>query len=626
MSKISELSDGGSLVSTDFLIAVRSGGNVKVKMDTINVDQVDLGDNEFIRLGNSQDLTMVHTSTQSIINQAGIGDLLLQKAGATKLTINASGIDVTGSVTADGLVTQATANTYPASAAQIKSLAGDISYITNVGGSFLISNSSTTDQFALTSAGNVGIGTSSSFFTAAGRTSLSVNGTSSSILAFGKGGSSENYILADAGGLTIANTSATLPTAFFNNGSTRMTIDASGNVGIGVVPSAWHASWKALQIGPIGFVGSYQAGTTDITALGSNVYSDGAYKYIETDEAVIYKQQNGTHIFDVAPSGTANAAISWTTAMTIDNSGNLLVGKSALDFATAGTEIMDHGEIQVTRESGVPMYLRRNSSDGDILSFYKDGTNVGSIGNNGDNLGIESVDVGLLFVSGSSQIIPTGGNFGVSDGTKDLGRSNTRFKDLFLSNNISLSNASTSAFVQVSSDVLQFGTSSNDPVVFYANNADRMRISADGEVTQPYQPAFSVTVNAAQNNIATDTDVVVVFGAETFDVGANFTGNEFTAPVTGKYQLDLILRLDNIDTAANYYIISFFTSNRQYRFIYDPSGFTADLGYWSTSLGILADMDTNDTVYVTINQSGGSAQTDVVNATSYQRFTGYLVA
>jgi hypothetical protein len=104
VSKISELSDGGSLVSSDYLIAVRSGGNVKVRMDQINVDQVDLGDNEFIRLGNSQDLTMVHTSTQSIINQAGIGDLLIQKAGATKLTINASGIDVTGTVTADGLV------------------------------------------------------------------------------------------------------------------------------------------------------------------------------------------------------------------------------------------------------------------------------------------------------------------------------------------------------------------------------------------------------------------------------------------------------------------------------------------------------------------------------------------
>ena len=103
MSKISELSDGGSLVSTDFLIAVRSGGNVKVQMDTINVDQVDLGDNEFIRLGNSQDLTLVHTPTQSIINQAGVGDLLIQKAGSTKLTVNSSGLDVTGSVTTDGL-------------------------------------------------------------------------------------------------------------------------------------------------------------------------------------------------------------------------------------------------------------------------------------------------------------------------------------------------------------------------------------------------------------------------------------------------------------------------------------------------------------------------------------------
>ena len=93
MSKISELSDGGSLVSSDYLIAVRSGGNVKVRMDSINVDQVDLGDNEFIRLGNSQDLTMVHTSTQSIINQAGIGDLLLQKAGTTKASITANGLE-----------------------------------------------------------------------------------------------------------------------------------------------------------------------------------------------------------------------------------------------------------------------------------------------------------------------------------------------------------------------------------------------------------------------------------------------------------------------------------------------------------------------------------------------------
>ena len=93
MSKISELSDGGSLVSSDYLIAVRSGGNVKVRMDQINVDQIDLGDNEFIRLGNSQDLTIVHNASNSIINQAGIGDLLIQKAGTTKASFTTNGLE-----------------------------------------------------------------------------------------------------------------------------------------------------------------------------------------------------------------------------------------------------------------------------------------------------------------------------------------------------------------------------------------------------------------------------------------------------------------------------------------------------------------------------------------------------
>ena len=45
-----------------------------------------------------QDLTLVHNASNSIINQAGIGDLLIQKAGSTKLTVNSTGIDVTGNV------------------------------------------------------------------------------------------------------------------------------------------------------------------------------------------------------------------------------------------------------------------------------------------------------------------------------------------------------------------------------------------------------------------------------------------------------------------------------------------------------------------------------------------------
>ena len=102
MSKISELTDGGSLLPTDDLIAVRSGANVKVKADNITVDRIDLGDNEKIRLGDSQDLEIYHSATDSIINDNGTGSLKLQQGGSTKLEVTTTGIDVTGTIVADG--------------------------------------------------------------------------------------------------------------------------------------------------------------------------------------------------------------------------------------------------------------------------------------------------------------------------------------------------------------------------------------------------------------------------------------------------------------------------------------------------------------------------------------------
>jgi len=116
MAKISELSDGGSLLPTDFLIAVRSGGNVKVQADTINVDQIDLGDNEKIRLGNSQDLEIFHDATDSIINDNGTGSLKLQQGGSTKLEVTTTGIDVTGTVTTDNLTIDGGASAFGATA------------------------------------------------------------------------------------------------------------------------------------------------------------------------------------------------------------------------------------------------------------------------------------------------------------------------------------------------------------------------------------------------------------------------------------------------------------------------------------------------------------------------------
>ena len=84
-----------------------------------------------------------------------------------------------------------------------------------------------------------------------------------------------------------------------------------------------------------------------------------------------------------------------------------------------------------------------------------------------------------------------------------------------------------------------------------------------------------------------------------------------------------MLRLNNVDSASPYYIVSFFSSNNNYRFIFDPD-FGQDAQYWSTTISVLADMDANDTVHVAVNQGGGTAQTDVDGDANYQRFSGYL--
>jgi len=115
----------------------------------------------------------------------------------------------------------------------------------------------------------------------------------------------------------------TLATSIDDSGdATAITIDSSENVGIGVTPEAWKSNRTAIQVGGTGVVEA-RTDSTSALYLNANSYANDSADstYIVTDEATQYKQTSGTHVFNVAPSGTADAAISWTTAMTIDNAG-----------------------------------------------------------------------------------------------------------------------------------------------------------------------------------------------------------------------------------------------------------------------------------------------------------------
>ena len=166
-----------------------------------------------------------------------------------------------------------------------------------------------------------------------------------------------------------------------------------------------------------------------------------------------------------------------------------------------------------------------------------------------------------------------------------------------------------------------FGTSSNHSLRTITNNAVASSITASGEVTMPLQPAFQVNPASVQENIAVGSDVTVVLGTEVFDVGANFASNTFTAPVTGKYQLNVSLFVNSLDTASDYYVIGIITSNRTYNFVIDPGAFSGDPIYWNIPAVVLADMDASDTALVIVNQASGTAQTDIAVGTV---FSGYL--
>ena len=169
-------------------------------------------------------------------------------------------------------------------------------------------------------------------------------------------------------------------------------------------------------------------------------------------------------------------------------------------------------------------------------------------------------------------------------------------------------------------------SSSSQNLQFYtAGNNERMRIDSTGAVTMPTQPAFQCRcATDNQNNLAINTHHTVAFSAdERFDVAGNFASNTFTAPVTGKYMMAIVVYLLNLDSAANYVEVSLITSNQNYHAILETSSFASDAQYTTVPISVLVDMDFNDTAFVRVFQSAGAAQMDIANS-SY--FSGYLVA
>ena len=111
--------------------------------------------------------------------------------------------------------------------------------------------------------------------------------------------------------------------------ATRLLIDTSGNLGLGVTPSAWGSGYSGLQLG----LGLSLMGSSVNGNFAANCYFDGTnWRYVQNTFAnnfYVNYANNGSFVWATAPSGTAGNAITFSQAMTLDASGNLGVGDTS---------------------------------------------------------------------------------------------------------------------------------------------------------------------------------------------------------------------------------------------------------------------------------------------------------
>jgi hypothetical protein len=205
---------------------------------------------------------------------------------------------------------------------------------------------------ALSATGDVGVGTATPVFGSGSGLEIERAGIATLRLENSAASNSfELYADSAANGINLRGRDSS-PLVFWTANTEKARLDSSGNLGLGVTPSAWVGD-KALQVN----WGSISSGYEYSVNVSSVAYRDNTtWKYLASSQAPArYEQIGGAHKWFTAGTGTADNAISFTQAMTLTSGGDLGVGTSspATKLQVVGGQVLlDNGQFYGIKSSG----------------------------------------------------------------------------------------------------------------------------------------------------------------------------------------------------------------------------------------------------------------------------------
>ena len=442
MADLAAVNDGTvSLTSPSFAAASLTGN-------------LSFGDNNKAIFGAGSDLQIYHSGSNSIIADNGSGKLVLSGngttidiydnanghtmasfvnngavnisyQGSTKLSTTSTGINVTGTVTADGLtVDQSGVGATTASFNHFHANADWISfdwYGTNLGSITQVAGA----DLKLASANNMTLTTNSN-----DRLKIASNGDIS--FYEDTGTTAKLFWDASAERLGIGTTSPEVALDVNGDIYARSGIVAADEFrSYSTALSTYGSNTSALHY----FKGSVGIGTSSPT---ESLHTAGNIRFGDTAPAELYTNSPELRlgVDRNNDNGTTNITfyVDNSERVRIDSSGNLLVGTTTAD--TTGSQLRANGQVR-GNSSAIPMFTNRIGSDGILNRFQKSGTTVGGIGTFSSTTFIYGTgggvtDTGLTFANG--QIVPCNGSGVGQDDVFDLGTGSNRFDDVFATN------------------------------------------------------------------------------------------------------------------------------------------------------------------------------------------------